>query len=308
MITQIQNRWTALGAGSRTVLATLVSTVKHLSRRAIPQLLVLPRIHLDVPACVGVVYSSNGGLTKLQVRQPLAFTLLWAATSTGAHPLYRAIPIADPIVMRYHPDMRHHPDERTRLQMLAWKRPDTQEWSIPGGMLQDGEDGMKAVLRILSSRLGNMATNSLECLLRDDADISGKIFYRGYSDDPRNTDNAWTEVHASLMRSHRGLRAVASQRMFQLPAAPIRAPSSLLQTTAFRFMNSNNLPFIEDNARNAAWIDMNMDDARFRNLYGFHRHASGMHAACTALLVSTTHAHAGGGVWCVRTVGYVFGG
>jgi len=144
---------------------------------------------------------------------------------------------ADPIVMRVHPSKRDAPAS-ARLQLLAWKRPDTQEWSIPGGILLDGEDDKEAVLRILSNRLGNMAANSLARLLGDEADISDNIFYRGYSDDPRNTDNAWTE------------------------------------TTAYRFMNTNNLPFIEENACDAAWIDMDMDDARFRNLYGFHRKLS----------------------------------
>jgi ADP-ribose pyrophosphatase YjhB (NUDIX family) len=112
-------------------------------------------------------------------------------------PFSRPIPIADPIVMRVHPSKRDAPAS-ARLQLLAWKRPDTQEWSIPGGILLDGEDDKEAVLRILSNRLGNMAANSLARLLGDEADISDNIFYRGYSDDPRNTDNAWTEVRASI--------------------------------------------------------------------------------------------------------------
>ena len=69
---------------------------------------------------------------------------------------------------------------------------------------------------------------------------SGKEVYRGYVDDPRNTDNAWTE------------------------------------TTAFHFHCSAELGAqlrlsARDDARGVAWLDVDHEEERYRNLYGAHR-------------------------------------
>ena len=69
---------------------------------------------------------------------------------------------------------------------------------------------------------------------------TGKEVYRGYVDDPRNTDNAWTE------------------------------------TTAFHFHCSAELGVqlqlsAGDDARDVTWLDVDMEEERYRKLYGSHR-------------------------------------
>jgi hypothetical protein len=89
-------------------------------------------------------------------------------------------------VTRYHPDTG-------QLEMLAVERPDTKQWSIPGGMLtsQVDEEETESTLQIIGSKLGAEVKAALK------SSIDGnppQIIFRGYVDDPRNTDNAWLEV------------------------------------------------------------------------------------------------------------------
>jgi len=92
-------------------------------------------------------------------------------------------PAADPIITRYNPDTG-------RLEMAVIRRGDTDEWAIPGGMVDDGEQALSAAAREFLEETGA------------DLDMSGaRTVYRGYVDDPRNTDNAWMEttvVHRHL--------------------------------------------------------------------------------------------------------------
>ncbi|KAL3927309.1 MAG: hypothetical protein SGPRY_002879, partial [Prymnesium sp.] len=74
---------------------------------------------------------------------------------------------ADPIVTRW------NPRDPNRLQMVAVQRKDINEWAIPGGMVDAGEQS-----------------------LIDQLFKQGEIVYQGYVDDPRNTDNAWIETTA----------------------------------------------------------------------------------------------------------------
>lgn len=83
---------------------------------------------------------------------------------------------ADPIVTR---DTEHGPE------VLLIKRGDTGEWAIPGGKIDAGEEPWQAAERELSEESGV------------DVDFSEAVeVYRGYVDDPRNTDNAWFETSA----------------------------------------------------------------------------------------------------------------
>ena len=83
---------------------------------------------------------------------------------------------ADPIVFRVLDG---------KLCMLAIKRGDTGHEAIPGGMVNPGETLSFAAKRELQEE-----TNiNIE-------DVDGQEVYKGYVDDPRNTDNAWMETQA----------------------------------------------------------------------------------------------------------------
>ncbi len=75
------------------------------------------------------------------------------------------------------------------FQVLTITRKDTGEIAFPGGMVDPGEDIIETRNRELMEELSlNMA---------DLADpLYEEIIFRGYADDPRNTDNAWMETTA----------------------------------------------------------------------------------------------------------------
>lgn len=85
----------------------------------------------------------------------------------------------DAIVTRINP-------ENNRLEMVAIRRKDTGQLAIPGGMIEAGEDHITARERELYEETG------LKLDLSDAEEI-----YRGYCNDPRNTDNAWIETFVS---------------------------------------------------------------------------------------------------------------
>lgn len=85
---------------------------------------------------------------------------------------------ADPIVTRINPDTG-------QLEMAAIVRGDSGEYAIPGGMVDEGE--------AVSATLGREFKEETGA----DLDMSGgREIYKGYVDDPRNTDNAWMETTA----------------------------------------------------------------------------------------------------------------
>ncbi|XP_065560998.1 ADP-ribose pyrophosphatase, mitochondrial-like [Artemia franciscana] len=113
---------------------------------------------------------------------------------------------ADPVVTRWActdgGDIKM--DETTRkriLQFVAIQRGDTGEWALPGGMVDPGE----VVSETLKREFMEEALNSLMLAESDKDDLKKKIellfkhgdeVYRGYVDDPRNTDNSWMETVA----------------------------------------------------------------------------------------------------------------
>lgn len=88
---------------------------------------------------------------------------------------------ADPIVTRIH---------KGQLQFVAIKRRDNGEWAIPGGMIDPGEAVSETLKREFTEEALEGVTN------KDIEEIwkKGSELYRGYVDDPRNTDNAWMET------------------------------------------------------------------------------------------------------------------
>jgi len=69
------------------------------------------------------------------------------------------------------------------LEALLIQRKSGQ-WAIPGGMIDPGESASRAAMRELKEEAGISATTS----------VKTRELYRGYVDDPRNTDNAWMET------------------------------------------------------------------------------------------------------------------
>ncbi|CAD6192063.1 unnamed protein product [Caenorhabditis auriculariae] len=95
---------------------------------------------------------------------------------------------ADPLVTRY---------QNGRLEFVAIQRGDTGEWAIPGGMVDPGEKVSQTLKREFTEEAlnGVADASSLEDLWKH-----GRELYKGYVDDPRNTDNSWMET--VLMNFH----------------------------------------------------------------------------------------------------------
>uniref|UniRef100_T1J4V2 Nudix hydrolase domain-containing protein n=1 Tax=Strigamia maritima TaxID=126957 RepID=T1J4V2_STRMM len=112
----------------------------------------------------------------------------------------------DPIVTRWKRDhsntlMTDHKTNLPILQFVAILRGDSREWAIPGGMVDPGEK----ITATLQREFGEEALCSIVATPRERSEIHamvGKFFrggtemYKGYVDDPRNTDNAWMETVA----------------------------------------------------------------------------------------------------------------
>ncbi|XP_037648962.1 ADP-ribose pyrophosphatase, mitochondrial isoform X1 [Sebastes umbrosus] len=114
---------------------------------------------------------------------------------------------ADPIVTRWKVDAKgakisHSVSKRPILQFVSIKRKDCGEWAVPGGMVDAGEQ----VSLTLQREFSEEALNTLAIPPTERAKISERItklfkspgfqVYKGYVDDPRNTDNAWMETVA----------------------------------------------------------------------------------------------------------------
>ena len=144
---------------------------------------------------------------------------------------------ADPIVTRYDPEREYV------LQMVAIRRRDTSEWAIPGGMVDMGEAVSVTVRREFTEEAGAIADEEKKALflsLADDLFASGEVVYRGYVDDPRNTDNAWME-----------------SAVFHFHCTP--ELGKLLPLEA------------GDDAASVKWLDVDDSNATFANLYASHK-------------------------------------
>ncbi|XP_076650855.1 ADP-ribose pyrophosphatase, mitochondrial [Halictus rubicundus] len=88
------------------------------------------------------------------------------------------------------------------LQFVAIQRRDSGEWAIPGGMVDPGETVSTTLKREFMEEALNfiekdeISRNELERSLKDFFE-KGEEIYKGYVDDPRNTDNAWMETIAT---------------------------------------------------------------------------------------------------------------
>ncbi|KAJ3601312.1 hypothetical protein NHX12_032283 [Muraenolepis orangiensis] len=98
--------------------------------------------------------------------------------------------------------LSHPATKRPVLQFISIKRKDCGEWAIPGGMVDPGE----LVSLTLQREFSEEALNSIAATAGERAKTHERItklfnspgfqVYKGYVDDPRNTDNAWMETVA----------------------------------------------------------------------------------------------------------------
>ena len=128
------------------------------------------------------------------------------------------------------------------LEMIAIERRDTREWAIPGGMVEDGQ----TVSQTLRNEINEEACNNMDPnnaskeIDKIFSKSNGTLIYRGYVDDPRNTDSRWMETHAVHYHCDGKL------------AEAIK-------------LNAG------DDARKVAWLTMSPLESRYRNLYASHK-------------------------------------
>jgi ADP-ribose pyrophosphatase len=164
---------------------------------------------------------------------------------------------ADPIVTRFlpveepdlpaatHTAVQHwRQRSRGRLQVVAIKRRDCGAWALPGGMVDVGESVSATVRREFAEEAGqHLADPVLHARFEQlSARLfsSGQIVYRGYVDDPRNTDNAWMETTAFHFHCDAEMGALL----------PLHAG---------------------DDAAEVTWLDVDEADERYAGLYASHK-------------------------------------
>lgn len=155
----------------------------------------------------GVDRTSFEGKFKVESGKPINPRGRTGLTSRGLLGRWGPNHAADPIVTRWKVDAKgakilHSVSKRPILQFVSIKRKDCGEWAIPGGMVDAGEQVSVTLQREFSEE----ALNSLSASPSEKAKIheritklfksSGFQVYKGYVDDPRNTDNAWMETVA----------------------------------------------------------------------------------------------------------------
>ncbi|KAH9525249.1 ADP-ribose pyrophosphatase, mitochondrial [Bulinus truncatus] len=118
---------------------------------------------------------------------------------------------ADPIVTRWKMEGGKpvFKNGKRVAQFISIQRKDNGEWALPGGMVDPGEE----VSETLRREFGEEALNSLKLspdetqkMLEtlDEFFHSGTVIYKGYVDDPRNTDNSWMETVAMNFHDENG--------------------------------------------------------------------------------------------------------
>lgn len=127
-----------------------------------------------------------------------------------------------------------------QLYMVAIKRGDTGDWAIPGGMVDDGELVSRTLMREFTEEAaensGDMKRVLEEIFHKDRA----TTIYKGYVDDPRNTDNAWMET----VCVHYHCPSYLAERLRLIPG---------------------------DDAAEVMWLCIEDNNSRFKNLYASHK-------------------------------------
>ncbi|XP_059176213.1 ADP-ribose pyrophosphatase, mitochondrial-like [Physella acuta] len=166
---------------------------------------------------------------------------------------------ADPIVTRWKRNEKGEKlqkDGKYILEFVAVQRTDNKEWAIPGGMVDPGEN-ISATLR---REFGEEALNSMQVspkekdrMLKaiDTVFNNGTLIYKGYVDDPRNTDNAWMETVAMNFHDDDG----SSVGMLKLHAGSDAAGVKWMELNHELQLYASHVHFLEETAKklNAYW-------------------------------------------------------
>jgi len=160
-------------------------------------------------------------------------------TNRGALGKWGANHAADPIVTRRNPSKPGRP-----LEVVVIRRRDTGEWAIPGGMVDAGELVSATLRREFTEEAGNVPEAQRARFERLAAELfraeNGREVYRGYVDDPRNTDNAWMETVAMHFHCDAELA-----KLLELHAG--------------------------DDAADVQWLEVGEHVEQYRNLYANHK-------------------------------------
>ncbi|KXJ68322.1 hypothetical protein RP20_CCG004201 [Aedes albopictus] len=163
-------------------------------------------LDVDDPAFVGKWNQLDGAVNRVsfvgeyEVRDGFPMNMFGRTGLRGRGLLGRWGPnhAADPVVTKWKVDQEGKPvanetSGRRLLQMCAIERHDCGEWAIPGGMVDPGEKVSATLKReFMEEALSSSSdTEEIERFFS-----GGKEIYKGYVDDPRNTDNAWMETVA----------------------------------------------------------------------------------------------------------------
>ncbi|XP_044753229.1 ADP-ribose pyrophosphatase, mitochondrial [Coccinella septempunctata] len=120
---------------------------------------------------------------------------------------------ADPIVTRWKISEGvkeiHSVTNLPILQFCAIQRHDCNEWAIPGGFVDPGENVSETLRREFAEEAFKLLETDKEEAEKINIAIAdffkeGKEIYKGYVDDPRNTDNAWIETVAMNFHDETG--------------------------------------------------------------------------------------------------------
>jgi len=113
---------------------------------------------------------------------------------------------ADPVVTRWKREesgeVYIHPDsEKKVLEFVSIERKDGGGWAIPGGMVDPGECISVTLKRefmeeAMDSTAATSEENESNKVMVEEFFTGGDEVYKGYVDDPRNTDNSWMETVA----------------------------------------------------------------------------------------------------------------
>ena len=144
---------------------------------------------------------------------------------------------ADPIVTRFHPITK-------AVQVVAIRRRDTGQWALPGGMVDVGESVSVTVRREFAEEAGNHLADPVLHARFEQLSArlfsSGQVVYRGYVDDPRNTDKSWMETTAIHFHCDAEMGALL----------PLHAG---------------------DDAADVTWLDVDNANKRYVGLYASHK-------------------------------------
>lgn len=121
---------------------------------------------------------------------------------------------ADSIVTRWkiseNERVFHEISRQPILQFVVIQRKDSGEWALPGGMVDPGEVVSNTLKREFMEEALDILEKSKEDIVEIEKEIE-KVFkngievFRGYVDDPRNTDNAWMETIVNLFHDEKGI-------------------------------------------------------------------------------------------------------